>query len=128
MRVAIADRLLFESDLGLGKTGIFKPGSGGNGRRSPFEFTESVLVGDVRASRAYLGFTVGAGLLCSPSNGSSMWAARSSFATLGLMKRQSSGRTTGVLSVSSSDASKLSSWSMDEPRSKLSSSSSFTDS
>ena len=75
-----------------------------------------------------VGMAVGAGLLSGPSNGSSTRAASSSFARPGLMKRQSSGRTTGVLSVSSKESSKLSSRSAEDPRSKLSSSSASADS
>ena len=79
-------------------------------------------MGDGRAPTAEDGLAVGAGLLSISSKGFSILTANSSPAVAGLIKRQSSGKTTGVLSVSSKDSSKLSSRSIEEPRSKLSSS------
>ena len=55
-----------------GSIGIPRAGKGGNGRRSPFEFAESVLVGESRASTAEDGLAVGAGLLSFSANGFSM--------------------------------------------------------
>ena len=94
-------------------------GRGGNGRGSPSEATdcerERTRSGLIELPRREAGR-----VLCSfPSNGSSKVSASSVLATSGLMKRQSSGNTTGVFAVSSKEWSKLSSCSAEDPRSKL---------
>ena len=82
-------------------------GNGGKGLRSPFDPIESVRLGEALRS-LMTGSAPRPGLL-RLVNGSSNLEASNPFALSGLINLQSSGKTTGVLSVSSNEASKLSS-------------------